>query len=434
MPNRLVRILRDANSLKRMADEFKHLTPRDVRRPDVDRSGTRPRVFWVSHFLPYPAIGFGALQRTHHLVRQIAQRFEVHLFAVSDRTGEEQNILDMGVAHCHLSLQKSRPERLWAGVAGAIGPETYWERAFDHARLRDALRTAASGQSGVLLLDTLYLARYRDCAPHLPLVVTHHNIESDLTRQRATLRGGPSGAYLKRQGQLTVGLERRISRAAALNLMVSPDDDARLRRLAGDVATCIVPNGVDVDYFRPDPAATRSPYSLVFAGGMDWFPNREAIQWLASEIWPKLVAREPRRTLTVIGKAAPPEILALAARDSRVTVAGFVPDIRPYLARASAYICPIRIGGGTRLKVLDALATGVPLLATALSVEGLGLTDGEHFLKADSADAMVAQLDRLDANPGLGGALSTAGRAFVSADFSWDGIGERLATRLRDLR
>lgn len=416
-----------------MADEFTYPATTLTARSDVDRSVTRPRVFWVSHFLPYPAVGFGALQRTHHLVRQLAQRFDVHLFALSDREGQEQNILNMGVSSCHLSLQKPLSQRLWAGIAGAIGPETYWEHAFDHPRLRAELDAAAAGQTGVLLLDTLYLARYRDCAPHLPLVVTHHNVESDLTQQRATLRGGMSGAYLRRQGRLTVGLEQRLSRAAKLNLMVSPDDESRLRRLAGDVATCIVPNGVDVEYFQPKPSALRTPYSLVFAGGMDWFPNREAIKWLATDIWPKLVAREPRRTLTVIGKSAPPEILALAARDPRVTVPGFVPDIRPYLERASVYLCPIRIGGGTRLKVLDALATGIPLLATTLSVEGLGLLSGEHFLEANTADQIVAQLDRLDADPALGDALSAAGRALVASGFSWDGIGARLAEEIERL-
>lgn len=388
------------------------------------------KIFWVCHFLPFPATGFGALQRTHHLVRQLARRFEVHLFAVRTGSGTTEDVLGMGVASCHLSPAKPIPSRLLAGVAGMAGPRTYWEHLFDHRALQVALANAARGGAGILLLDTLYLEPYRRSAPCLPLVVTHHNVESDLARQRAALHTGPLRGFLNRQAQLTERLEATLCPAASLNLAVSADDETRLRAIAGDVPLFTVPNGVDIDYFRPDPSVTRAPHSLVFAGGMDWFPNREAIQWLAQDVWPRLVEREPRRTLTVIGKAPPPEIEALAARDSRVRVLGFVPDIRPHIAAASAYICPIRVGGGTRLKVLDALAMGVPLVATPLAVEGLGLGDGTHFLGATTADAFVEQLQRLDDDPDLGARVAGAGRSLVERAFSWDGIGERLAARL----
>ncbi len=397
------------------------------------------KIFWACHFLPYPSTGFGALQRTHHLVRQLSKHFEVHLFAISNASEAVSHLREMGVASAHLTPPLAMPMRLLSGLASIAGPQTYWEHTFANRSLRRALERATRDRAGegdrdsVLMLDTAFLAPLRTVAPRMPLVITHHNVESDLLRQRASVSHGARRAFFERQSVLAERLEKDVCPIAQLNLVTSRDDETRFRTLAGNVPIAVVPNGVDVDYFRPDPSAAPNPHSLVFAGGMDWFPNREAIQWLATEIWPLLVAREPRRTLTIIGKAPPPEISELAARDNRVRVLGFVPDVRPYVAEASAYICPIRIGGGTRLKVLDALAMGAPLVATALSVEGLRLESGTHYLEANTAAAFVEKIHELDEHPAIRQSLAGSGRSFVESNYAWDSIGDALATRLRAL-
>jgi glycosyltransferase involved in cell wall biosynthesis len=385
---------------------------------------------WVCHFLPWPATGFGALQRTHHLVRQLAAHFDVHLVVAARQPGGTEELLGMGVRSAEVVPVTGRTRALVSAARGVLGPATYWERLWDAPSLRAAVARAAArvgGQRAILLLDTSFLAPLADAAPGLPVVVTHHNVESDLLRQRAAVEGGARGRFFARQATLTERLERRLTRQVALNLVVSPDDAVRFRALAGDVPIEVVPNGVDVEYFAPMPEVPVTPHSLVFAGGMDWFPNRDAMVWLARELWPALVAREPRRTLTVLGKSAPEELLELGRRDARVRVLGFVPYVRPYLADASAYLCPIRIGGGTRLKVLDALAMGVPLVATSLSVEGLGLERGHHYLRADQVDDFVTQLEVIDTDADLGRAIGASGRRFVAERFGWQTIGNRLS-------
>ncbi|MBL0169345.1 MAG: glycosyltransferase [Gemmatimonadaceae bacterium] len=387
------------------------------------------KLLWVSHFLPYPSTGHGALQRTHHLVRQLSSAFEVELFALSNGDGGERDLLDMGVRRATVVPFPGTLRKVAALAASTATGAGYWNHLFANRALHAALARAVTPES-VVLLDTVFLAPYLRHAKGATLVLNHHNVESALLAQRAEGESGVRRAFFARQAAITRAMEQQFAQRARVNLVVSSEDAARLAEVAPRATTCVVPNGVDVDFFQSRPAASITPHSLVYAGGMNWFPNREAIQWLATEIWPRLVAAEPRRTLTIIGKSPPPEAVALAERDRRVTVTGFVPDVRPYIERASAYICPIRIGGGTRLKVLDALAMRRPLVATGLSVDGLGMTPDTHYLLANEPDQFVRALARLDADEAVGARLADAGRQLVEAEFSWQRIGRDLIAAL----
>jgi glycosyltransferase involved in cell wall biosynthesis len=165
---------------------------------------------------------------------------------------------------------------------------------------------------------------------------------------------------------------------------------------------------------------------MAFAGGMDWFPNREAMEYLARELWPALRSDDPGRRMTVIGRNPPTALLEAAQRDERLRVLGFVDDVRPHLSTAPIYLCPIRIGGGTRLKILDALAMSRALVSTGLGVEGLDLVDGVHYLRAETSDEFVAQIRRLEQDATLRSRLASAGRALVEQNYSWSVIGDAL--------
>jgi glycosyltransferase involved in cell wall biosynthesis len=211
-----------------------------------------------------------------------------------------------------------------------------------------------------------------------------------------------------------------------MNLVVSDLDGSRLKEHAGEVRVSVIPNGVDVEYFRPGPPGGKRKEGLIFAGAMDWYPNREAVRFFLKEIWPKLQDREGERPVTFLGKNPPRELLE-AAKGSSIRAPGFVDDVRPYLDEAGIYICPIRDGGGTRLKILDALAMAKPLVATGLAVEGLDLVEEVHYLRAETADDFVGQIRRLENDPDLGLSLAAEGQRHVQERFSWDVIGKKLA-------
>jgi glycosyltransferase involved in cell wall biosynthesis len=248
--------------------------------------------------------------------------------------------------------------------------------------------------------------------------VQSHLFQRRADNERSVLRR----CYLRREVSKLRREERRVCPRVDLNIAVSRLDAERLQEIAGPIPTAVVENGVDVDYFHPVESDTRR--ELVFAGSLGTYPNRDAVTFLLSEIWPALQAAAPDYRVTVVGPDPTPTMLA-AARDPRVAVTGVVPDVRPYMARAAVYVCPMRVGGGTRLKVLDALAMEKPLVATALAVEGLDLIEERHYLRAETAAEFVAQIRRLEGDAQLRRALGRAGRA-LARRYSWDVIGERL--------
>jgi glycosyltransferase involved in cell wall biosynthesis len=219
-------------------------------------------------------------------------------------------------------------------------------------------------------------------------------------------------------------LERDWAPRVAVNLVVSDLDGERLVRLAPSANVEVVPNGVDTAHFRADPEIRPEPSTMAFAGGMDWYPNRDAMVYFARDIWPRLVSTNARRRAIIIGRNAPSDLTEL--RDSRLEVLGFVPDVRPLVSRAAIYICPIRVGGGTRLKILDALAMSRALVSTDLGVEGLDLTPEVHFLRANTPDEFDRQITRLEGDEALRLQLGRAGRELVEKRFSWDVVGQSL--------
>jgi glycosyltransferase involved in cell wall biosynthesis len=216
-------------------------------------------------------------------------------------------------------------------------------------------------------------------------------------------------------------LERFAAPSAATNLVVSDLDGARLRDIAPGAAVSVVDNGVDTDFWRPGTDGK----GIIFAGTLGWYPNRDAVEFLLADVWPALVAKNADRRLVLVGRDPPP-MATVAAKDARVEVTGFVPDVRPYMRSASISVCPMRVGGGTRLKILDSLAMALPLVSTAIGVEGLDLVENVHYLRAETAAEFVKQIDRLERDPELRANLGCAGRCLVVDRYDWSVIGRQL--------
>jgi glycosyltransferase involved in cell wall biosynthesis len=162
---------------------------------------------------------------------------------------------------------------------------------------------------------------------------------------------------------------------------------------------------------------------------MDWMPNEDGITWFVDDVLPRIHARMPDVTLTIVGRHPPPRIQQLAKQDSRLEVTGSVPDVRPYLERAAAFIVPLRVGGGTRLKIFEALAMELPLVSTTIGAEGLPLQDGYHLVIADAAQQFAESILELLADTERAGSLANAGADYVRSHFGWD----RAAARFMEL-
>jgi glycosyltransferase involved in cell wall biosynthesis len=279
----------------------------------------------------------------------------------------------------------------------------------------------------VVHFDTISLAVYRDLVNGLRTVLTHHNVESHMVLRRAEHETNPlKRHYLRREGRRLAAYERRMCGRFDVNVTCSALDSERLAEVAPGVRTVEVPNGVDLDYFRPE-GGRETPGRLIFAGRLSAYANRRAARYIVKEIWPRVRERVPGASLDIVGADPPPEATELARDDPRVRVPGFVDDVRPYLDGAEVYVCPITDGGGTKLKVLDALAMGKAIVAHPIACEGIEVRDGESVVMATTPDKFVARIAGLLEDPARRRAVGAAGRWLVEERYSYATIGRRMA-------
>jgi glycosyltransferase involved in cell wall biosynthesis len=223
------------------------------------------------------------------------------------------------------------------------------------------------------------------------VVLFQHNVETVIWERMST--HGVTALhrrYFAGQARKMRAFEERVCKACRHVIAVSEADARRMREMFGIDHVTEIPTGVDVDYFAK-PEKVEAVADLVFTGSMDWLPNVDGVTWFANEILPRVRSRLPECTVAVVGRNAGREILELAERDSRIRVTGTVPDIRPYLWGAKAAIVPLRIGGGTRLKIYEAMAASTPQVSTTIGAEGLEYRDGRDIHIADRPEEFAEQ-------------------------------------------
>ncbi len=398
------------------------------------------KVLWLSQNLPFPP-KTGVLQRNYNLIRECSRFAEVHLVAIvkqdilpnfdEARATTELLKLCRTVSAVHLPIEGSRAVFLWTVLRSLATTRPFTANWTEAASLRDAIVAAAArGPYDMVFFDAISLAPYRELLAQWPTALNHHNIESHLLERRIAYEtNGLKRFYLRQESRKLHDYEAAVAGSFETNFVVSSLDGQRLREICPAASTHVLANGVDIDYFkRQTPLSAAEPGHLIMVSGMNWFPNRDAVMLMAETVWPVLTKSLPEAKLTIVGASPPQAILDLAARDPRVTVTGFVDDVRPYMERAQVYLCPMRDGGGTRLKILDALSMGVPIVATGMALEGIDVTPGTDVLVADEPAEFVDQIGRLVRDASLRAQLSDNGRRFVEQHFAWPVIREHMET------
>jgi glycosyltransferase involved in cell wall biosynthesis len=252
----------------------------------------------------------------------------------------------------------------------------------------------------------------------VPVVLFEHNVEHMIWKRLHDVEKRPwRRALLGLEWRKMRRYETAACARAGLTVAVSEADRALLAANAPGADIRAIGTGVDTAYFHPSDAA-EAPATLVFTGSMDWYPNEDAILYFIAEVLPQLRQAVPGLSLAVVGRD-PTERLRAACSAAGVQVTGTVADVRPYVAEAAVHVVPLRIGGGTRLKILEALAMGKAVVATRVGAEGLPIVPGEHFLQADSPADFAQAVVTLLKDPGRRRALGMAGRRLVEERHSW---------------
>lgn len=254
-------------------------------------------------------------------------------------------------------------------------------------------------------------------------VLFQHNVETMIWRRHVEHAATPfHRTYFNIEASRTFKCEQRACKEAAHIIAVSDGDAAIMRDMFGVSNITPVATGVDVDYFRRP--AVESPHvaDLVFLGSMDWMPNVDGVGYFVREILPRIRQRRPDCTVAVVGRSPFPEIAALPASDSKLQVTGTVPDVRPYLWGSTVSIVPLRVGGGTRLKIYESMAAGIPIVSTTIGAEGLDVSHGDNIRLADTAETFAEECIHLLDNAAARQHLSVKASHLVTSRFSWDRI------------
>jgi glycosyltransferase involved in cell wall biosynthesis len=393
----------------------------------------RLRVLFLTPQYPYPPEQ-GAALRNYGLVRGIAERHALTLltFAGTPLPGD-----DPLAAACRRVVGVAVPERTQGDRLRTLLTTTDPDMAH---RLRspafsEALRALLSEERyDIVQVEGIELAPYAlEIAEWLGeerprIVFDDHNVEYLLQRRAVATDLGrperwPLALYSVAQWRRLLRLERRICRLADAVLVVSEEDGIALRRPMPSLNPVVIPNGLDTDAYRPHEAPTMpmAHPAVLFTGKMDYRPNVDAMLWFHAEVWPLVREAEPGAHLYVVGQS-PHARLRPLGEDASVTVTGYVPDTMPYFRGADLYVAPFRMGGGTRLKILQALAAELPLVTTTPGAEGIALVDAVHARIADGAADVAGALVRLWRDRAEARRLAAAGREFVVNRYDWRAI------------
>lgn len=264
--------------------------------------------------------------------------------------------------------------------------------------------------------------------PKVPSLLFQHNVESVIFRRHAeTARNPLKRALYRRQWRMMRKFEQQSAEFVDGQVAVSEPDAATFRDEFGMRNVLgAVPTGVDCEFFQP-PAQPAGKPVVAFLGSMDWDANQDAVNWFAGEILPRIRAKIPAAEFLVIGRNPPASLRALAEKDAGIRITGTVPDVRPIMAEAAAMVLPLRIGGGTRIKVYEAMAMGAPVISTTIGAEGLDITHGKNILLADTAEAFAQETVGLLSDATKAAAMAGEARRHVAEKYSWGSVSEIFA-------
>jgi glycosyltransferase involved in cell wall biosynthesis len=396
----------------------------------------RLRILWISHFVPFPPKG-GCFQRSYNLIRRVGALNDLHLVAMRHKRSthpgnEAARAREELLRHCQsvdivdISERMDYLQLALRGLGGLLTADPLSVSIYRTEEVRRRVRRLVAEQKfDVVHLDTISLAEYLVDIQPLPSVMTHHGAESFMIRRRIRRERDPfKRLFFVAEWLMLRRYERRICPMVNLNVVMSDLDKNILETIAPGATYTVVGNGVDVDFFAPvEPA--QAP-TIVFAGRLDQYSNREGILYFSREVWPLVRAKYPSAVLHIIGMNPPSALAEMAATDPRMKLHGFVPDVRPFFQSAAVAICPVRDGGGTRIKILDALAQGIPMVTTTIGCEGISVAPERDVLIADTAEDYARQIGRVFDDPVLRRDLSANGRQLAVTRYSWDALADRL--------
>ncbi len=392
------------------------------------------KILWIKTELLHP-VDKGGKIRTYEMLKQLKRDHHVTYLTLDDGTASPDS-RQKAEEYCqelvtipHHTRAKFSVGFYFELFGNLFSRLPYAVKKYESVELRrEIIKRVEQDQPDVVVCDflppSINLPENLGCAT----VLFQHNVEAVIWQRHYETQANPlKRLYLYWQWKKMRALEKAECQRYDHVIAVSREDSETMRRDYGIEAVTDVPTGVDTDFFCPSSYAQPEAGSLVFTGSMDWLPNVDAIKWFCDEVLPLIRIKVPSVKLTVVGRKPGRELMELSQRDSSVVVTGRVDDVRPFMEKAAAYIVPIRIGGGTRLKIYEALAMEMPMVSTTVGAEGLPIRDGEELLIADTPEAFAKAVIRILSDSGFAAELGNRAAFSIREKFGWGRVAAQFA-------
>ncbi|MEQ1692501.1 MAG: glycosyltransferase [Gemmatimonas sp.] len=384
------------------------------------------RILWLKTELLHP-VDKGGRIRTYQMLREIRRQHEVTYLTLDDGDAAADAVdRSSEYASKLVRIPFDPPRKGTKAFYGALVGNLLSSLPYAIARYRsdamkDAIATLAPS-TDLVVCDFLAPAVNLPSTLAAPTVLFQHNVEAMIWERHAAVSANPvRRAYMREQFRRMHRFEKTTCQRLDHVIAVSPQDVTEMQQRYGAERLSSVATGVDLEYFDAGPLDEANPFEIVFTGSMDWMPNDDAMIWFLEGIMPLIRQQIPESVLTIVGRSPSERVRALASRLGGVEVTGRVPDVRPYMRRASAFVVPIRIGGGTRLKIFEAMAMGLPVISTSVGAEGLSVSNGETARLCDEPASFAQGVVSLLRSGGRS-SMGEAGRQWVRQHFGWEGV------------
>jgi len=387
------------------------------------------KILWASPNLLHPTTKGGQI-RTLEMMRILRQRHEIHYVTFTDGGPDTEEGIERSGEYCsrlytlpRQLVSKRSPRFALQLAAGVMSELPIAISRYDSAAMRTRIgELLATGGFDRAVCDFLVSARY---FPDLSRCLFFpHNVETLIWQRHAETAGDAVRRwYFRGQAAKMFRYEQSVARQAGHIVAVSEKEAGLFCTMFGAQRAGAVDTGVNLDYFTPpEPLAPDVPrFDLVFVGSMDYLPNIDGVTWFLREILPSIRCARPEVTVAIVGRGPSDELRSLAAA-ANVTVTGTVPDVRPYLWGSRLSIVPLRIGGGTRLKVYEAMGARSPIVSTTIGAEGLAIHPPDDIRLADTAESFAAEVAQLLNQPETRRRIAGAAWKMVNERFTWEAV------------
>ena len=379
---------------------------------------------------PYPPKSGGKV-RVFNLIKEISKYHDVYLLSLASK--DELDFVPVMLKYCKtveiVPFEHNILSRLirWVRIFSNLFTQVPIEvAAKESTGMKKKVKTIIDNGLDLIQVEWLQMAQYLPfhLLKNTPLILTEHDVAYVPLKRRSLTEIGILKYIMRRECYKMKNYEQETCHRFNKIISVSDLDKERLLKLSEDLDVYVVPNGVNTHYISPK-TDHEDTGSLLYIGWMKHYPNRDAMLFFLKQVFPLIIKEVPNTKVFIVGQYAPEEILSLAKSNPNIVCTGYVEDVREYLHKCTVYICPLRIGGGTRLKILEAMAAGIPIVSTTIGAEGLSVKHGENILLSDSADTFAKETISLLNNPELRLKLAKSARNFVEQNYDWEMIAQK---------